>query len=188
MVYFKKRCPSFKMDGRLLVSNWGRTHSLQIKLPLREKKKKKKDPSQSDQKWRTTTRSVVPSQVAWSLLRFQLYCVVLLCLSLPYSDSYLYPAGFLLTDFTFILRAFATVTILFLQTSVLRAPGRTLHPSLFAISRRVASLGAFQLLFHSNEATVCLSVGLIRSSPGRLRSLTCPLFLAWAVLIPTAAV
>lgn len=38
MVYLKKRCPSFKMYGRLLVSNWGRTHSLQIKLPLRKKK------------------------------------------------------------------------------------------------------------------------------------------------------
>lgn len=38
IVCFKQRCPSFKMYVRLSGSNWGRTLSLQIKLPLRKKK------------------------------------------------------------------------------------------------------------------------------------------------------
>lgn len=185
IVDFKKRCPTFQMCVRLWVPNWGRRHSCWIKLPLREKKA----PSPSDHKWTTTTGCAFPSQLAWSFLRFQLYLfVVLLCLLLPYSDLCLHPVGFLLTYFTFILRAFLTVCILFLQTSVLRAAGRTLHPNLVVISEELRAWGAFSD-FHSKKVTVFLSVGLIRSSPGRLRLFTCSLFLTWAVhsFIPSAS-
>lgn len=129
IVGYKKRCPTFQMCVSIWVPNWGRRHSCWIKLPLGGWGGKA--PSPSDQKWTTTTTGcAVPSQFAWSFLRFQLYLVVLLYLLLPYCDLCFIPVGFFLTYFTFILRAFSTVTIFLLQASVLRAASSALNPNL----------------------------------------------------------
>lgn len=134
----------------------------------------------SDQKWTSTTGCAIPAHLAWSFLRFQLPCCCFVVFVAPLQWFMPSPGWVFANIFYLYSQALFDCNHPFPANFSAASSQRTLHPNLVVISEELQAWGAFSD-FHSQEVTVFLSVGLIRSSPSRLRLFTCSLLLRWAV-------